>query len=124
MKIQIRVDDPKTREIWESALQAKAEVDSWPSWKRDLDPVRSRDHVRNSPMRIPTQGLCIRTLESVLRRIQSRIEFEETMDVFFKSAESTEDGSSSNVDPMAPIRLEVLRDLETELKMLMDNPNG
>lgn len=124
MKIQIRVDDPKTREIWESALQAKAEVDSWPSWKRDRDPVRSRDPVRNSPMRIPTQGLCIRTLESVLRRIQSRIEFEETMDVFFKSAEPTEDGSSSNVDPMAPIRLEVLRDLETELKMLMDNPNG
>lgn len=75
-------------------------------------------------MRIPTQGLCIRTLESILRRIQSRIEFEETMDVFFKSAEPTEDGGSSNVDPMAPIRLEVLRDLESELKMLMDNPNG
>jgi hypothetical protein len=46
------------------------------------------------------------------------------MDVFFKSAEPTEDGGSSNVDPMAPIRLEVLRDLESELKMLMDNPNG
>jgi hypothetical protein len=36
-KIKIRIDDPKTREIWNAALRAKAEVESWPAWKRGED---------------------------------------------------------------------------------------
>ena len=79
-------------------------------------------------MRIPTQGLCVRTLESVLRRVQSRIEFEETMDTFFKSsahpADEADGGDVQNVDPMASVRLEVLKDLESELKLMMENPNA
>ena len=33
-KIKIRLDDPHTRAVWESALAAKREVESWPAWKR------------------------------------------------------------------------------------------
>lgn len=33
-KIRISLKDPETRAVWESALQAKREVDSWPAWKR------------------------------------------------------------------------------------------
>lgn len=33
-KIQISLKDPETRAVWESCLQAKREVDSWPAWKR------------------------------------------------------------------------------------------
>ena len=34
MKIKINLDDNETMAIWEAALKAKAEVDSWPAWKR------------------------------------------------------------------------------------------
>jgi deoxycytidylate deaminase len=34
MKIKIRIDDPQTRAVWEAAQKAKAEVESWPAWKR------------------------------------------------------------------------------------------
>lgn len=33
-KVKIRIDDPETRAIWETAQRAKAEVASWPAWKR------------------------------------------------------------------------------------------
>lgn len=33
MKIKIRLD-AQTRPVWETALAAKAEVASWPAWKR------------------------------------------------------------------------------------------
>jgi len=36
-KIKIRIDDQKTRDIWNAALRAKAEVESWPAWKRGED---------------------------------------------------------------------------------------
>jgi hypothetical protein len=34
MKLKIRLDDPETRAVWEAAQRARAEVESWPSWKR------------------------------------------------------------------------------------------
>ncbi|TMQ14394.1 MAG: hypothetical protein E6J91_15450 [Deltaproteobacteria bacterium] len=34
MKLKIRIDDEETRALWETAKRAKAEVDSWPAWKR------------------------------------------------------------------------------------------
>lgn len=33
-RIQISLKDPETRAIWESALEARDEVASWPPWKR------------------------------------------------------------------------------------------
>lgn len=33
-RIKIVVDDPETREIWETAKRAAAEVAAWPAWKR------------------------------------------------------------------------------------------
>jgi hypothetical protein len=35
-KIKIRIDDPETRAVWETAQKAKAEVASWPPWKRGV----------------------------------------------------------------------------------------
>jgi len=35
-KIQISLKDPEIRAVWESALQAKREVGSWPAWKRGV----------------------------------------------------------------------------------------
>jgi hypothetical protein len=34
MKLKIRIDDDETRALWETAKKAKAEVESWPAWKR------------------------------------------------------------------------------------------
>ena len=34
MKVKLKLDDQKTRAVWETALRAKAEVASWPAWKR------------------------------------------------------------------------------------------
>ena len=34
MKLKIRIDDEETRALWETAKKAKAEVESWPAWKR------------------------------------------------------------------------------------------
>ena len=34
MKIKIKLDDPQTLAIWNAAQKAKAEVASWPAWKR------------------------------------------------------------------------------------------
>jgi len=33
-KIKISLEDPEIRKIWETALEAKREVESWPAWKR------------------------------------------------------------------------------------------
>jgi hypothetical protein len=33
-KIKISLDDPEVREIWNTALEARREVASWPAWKR------------------------------------------------------------------------------------------
>ena len=40
-KIQIQLDD-ETRPVWEAAQAAKAEVESWPAWKRGEDFWRQR----------------------------------------------------------------------------------
>jgi hypothetical protein len=32
--IKLRLDDPKTRAVWAAVQKAKAEVESWPAWKR------------------------------------------------------------------------------------------
>jgi len=34
MKIKLKLDDQETRAVWETAQRAKAEVASWPAWKR------------------------------------------------------------------------------------------
>ena len=34
MKIKLKLDDPHTRAVWATVLQARAEVASWPAWKR------------------------------------------------------------------------------------------
>lgn len=33
-KIKISLENPKVRAIWETALEARREVASWPAWKR------------------------------------------------------------------------------------------
>jgi hypothetical protein len=44
MKLKIRIDDEETRALWETAKKAKAEVESWPAWKRgELVPRVSTD---------------------------------------------------------------------------------
>lgn len=40
MKIKIRIDDPETRAVWETAQKAKAEVERWPAWKRGEEAPR------------------------------------------------------------------------------------
>jgi hypothetical protein len=39
MKIKLNLDDQGTRAVWETAQRAKAEVASWPAWKRGDDPT-------------------------------------------------------------------------------------
>jgi NTP pyrophosphatase (non-canonical NTP hydrolase) len=33
-KLKLKLDDPETRAVWAAAQRAKAEVASWPAWKR------------------------------------------------------------------------------------------
>jgi hypothetical protein len=33
-KIKIDISDPETKKIWDAAVAAKEEVDSWPEWKK------------------------------------------------------------------------------------------
>jgi hypothetical protein len=44
-KIKISLEDPEVRAIWEGALKAKREVESWPAWKRgeEVAPADSND---------------------------------------------------------------------------------
>lgn len=42
-KVKIRINDPQTRAVWESALHAKAEVEGRPAWKRG-GPPSQRPH--------------------------------------------------------------------------------
>jgi hypothetical protein len=35
VKLQIDTSDPEIKAVWETALQARAEVASWPAWKRE-----------------------------------------------------------------------------------------
>jgi hypothetical protein len=37
MKIKLKLDDQETRAVWETAQRARAEVASWPAWKRGED---------------------------------------------------------------------------------------
>ncbi|HEY0483239.1 MAG TPA: hypothetical protein VGD37_37210 [Kofleriaceae bacterium] len=50
MKLKIRIDDEETRALWETAKKAKAEVESWPAWKRgELVPRVSTDTDTDAP---------------------------------------------------------------------------
>jgi len=42
-KIKISLENPEIRAIWETALEARREVASWPAWKRGDDVVASDD---------------------------------------------------------------------------------
>lgn len=33
-KIKISLDDPEIRKVWNTVLEARREVASWPAWKR------------------------------------------------------------------------------------------
>jgi hypothetical protein len=51
MKLKIRIDDEETRALWETAKKAKAEVESWPAWKRgELVPRVSTDTDTEEPV--------------------------------------------------------------------------
>lgn len=38
-KIKISLEDPETRAIWETALAARREYETWPAWKRGEPPA-------------------------------------------------------------------------------------
>jgi hypothetical protein len=44
-KIKISLEDPEIRKVWETVLEAKREVESWPAWKRgeEAAPADSND---------------------------------------------------------------------------------
>jgi hypothetical protein len=44
-RISIDTSDPETKAVWETAVRAKAEVDSWPAWKRGESPPAGRKHL-------------------------------------------------------------------------------
>jgi len=49
MKLKIRIDDPETRAVWETAKRAKAEVESWPAWKRGEAMPRASTDTPSAP---------------------------------------------------------------------------
>lgn len=38
-KIKISLEDPEIREIWNTVLEARREVASWPAWKRGEEAI-------------------------------------------------------------------------------------
>lgn len=42
-KLGIRLDDPETRAVWETAKRAAREVAAWPAWKHNELPGRGVD---------------------------------------------------------------------------------
>lgn len=46
MKLQLKLDDHHTREVWQAVLRAKAEVAAWPAWKRGEASAPSADEMR------------------------------------------------------------------------------
>jgi hypothetical protein len=40
VKVKLRLDDPETRAVWAAVQRAKAEVASWPAWKRGEEEQR------------------------------------------------------------------------------------
>jgi hypothetical protein len=48
-KIKIKLDDPKTRAIWNAVQQAKAEVERWPPSKRGEDGPRPAEPGSSPP---------------------------------------------------------------------------
>lgn len=34
MKLKLKLEDQRTREVWQAVQRAKAEVAAWPAWKR------------------------------------------------------------------------------------------
>lgn len=45
-KIKISLENPEIRAIWETALEARREVASWPAWKRGEDVVPGSDDLQ------------------------------------------------------------------------------
>jgi hypothetical protein len=56
MKIKIRIDDPETRAVWETAQKAKAEVESWPAWKRGEEVPRASSETPTPPAPASPEG--------------------------------------------------------------------
>ncbi|HWO24836.1 MAG TPA: hypothetical protein VNO30_39110 [Kofleriaceae bacterium] len=54
-KIKISLENPEIRAIWETALEARREVASWPAWKRGDDVVPSNDDTPASSTPVPKQ---------------------------------------------------------------------
>jgi hypothetical protein len=38
-KIKISLDDPEVRKVWNTVLEARREVASWPAWKRGEEAI-------------------------------------------------------------------------------------
>ena len=46
LKIQIDTSDPETKAVWDTAVRARAEVESWPAWKRgEHEPLVGKKHL-------------------------------------------------------------------------------
>jgi hypothetical protein len=53
MKIKLKLDDPETRAIWETVQRAKAEVASWPAWKRGEEVSEGKPEATDQPGSAP-----------------------------------------------------------------------
>jgi len=53
MKIKLKLDDPETRAIWETVQRAKAEVASWPAWKRGEEASEGKPEATDQPGSTP-----------------------------------------------------------------------
>jgi len=54
--IKLNLEDPEIREIWETILEAKREVASWPAWKRGDDVEAASDDTLEPPISAPKSG--------------------------------------------------------------------
>lgn len=56
-KIKINLDDPQVRKVWEAALEAQREFESWPAWKRgEEEPGGAEAGVTDPPLsKAPSQ---------------------------------------------------------------------
>jgi hypothetical protein len=52
-KIKISLENPEIRAIWETVLEARREVASWPAWKRGEDMAPGSDDTPASAITAP-----------------------------------------------------------------------
>lgn len=52
-KIKISLENPEIRKVWETVLEARREVASWPAWKRGEDVATDSDEASASVTTTP-----------------------------------------------------------------------